>query len=187
MHKEVKRFCLSVKDRHPEFFKSTSILDCGSLDINGNNRYLFDNCNYIGIDIVEGKNVDIVTRIHDFITDFQFDCVISTEMLEHDEFYAESLSNMFNVTAPNGLLIITAAGYGREEHGTHKMKPQDSPLTCDYYCNVSVSMLLQGLDLSKFKWFEISYFENDIRFAGIKKENYEKEIDRSCLCSRCRK
>ena len=168
MHKEVKRFCLSVKNEHPEYFKNTDVLDCGSLDINGNNRYLFDNCNYMGIDIVEGKNVDIVTRVHEFKTDFQFDCVISTEMLEHDEYFADSLNAMFHCTKPGGLLLITAAGYGREEHGTHEMKPEDSPLTRDYYCNISVSMLLQGLDLTKFSSYTISYFKTDIRFAGIK-------------------
>jgi SAM-dependent methyltransferase len=168
MHKEVRRFCQSIKLQHPLHFKKADVLDCGSLDINGNNRYLFDDCNYMGIDIVEGKNVDIVTRVHEFNTTFQFDCVISTEMLEHDEYFADSLNAMFNCTKPGGLLLITAAGHGREEHGTHEMKPQDSPLTRDYYCNISVSMLLQGLDLTKFSWYTISYFKTDIRFAGIK-------------------
>jgi SAM-dependent methyltransferase len=168
MHKEVRRFCQSIQQQHPQHFKNVDVLDCGSLDINGNNRYLFDNSNYMGIDIVKGKNVDLVTRVHDFKTDFQFNCVISTEMLEHDEFFAASLNAMFNCTKPGGLLLITAAGHGREEHGTHKIKPEDSPLTRDYYCNISVSMLLQGLDLTKFSWYTISYFNTDIRFAGIK-------------------
>ncbi|MBK6285792.1 MAG: methyltransferase domain-containing protein [Draconibacterium sp.] len=114
MHKEVKRFCQSIKSLHPLYFTQTSVLDCGSLDINGNNRYLFENCIYMGVDIVEGKNVDIVTRVHDLKIDFQFDCVISTEMLEHDEFYAESLKTMFTLTSPGGLILITAAGYGRK-------------------------------------------------------------------------
>jgi SAM-dependent methyltransferase len=168
MHKEVKRFCLSVKNEHPEYFKNADVLDCGSLEINGNNRYLFDSSNYMGIDIVEGKNVDIVTRVHEFKTTFQFDCVISTEMLEHDEDFAASLNAMFNFLKPGGLLLITAAGYGREEHGTHEIKPQDSPLTNNYYCNISVTMLLQGLDLTRFSSYTISYYKTDIRFAGIK-------------------
>ena len=168
MHKEVKRFCLSIKSQFPHFFIQSDVLDCGSLDINGNNRYLFNNCNYLGIDIVEGKNVDIVSRVHEFKVDFQFDCVISTEMLEHDEYFAASLNTMFNCTKPGGLLMITAAGFGREEHGTNATKPEDSPLTCDYYRNIDVTMLLQGLDLTKFSWYTISCFNTDIRFAGIK-------------------
>ena len=168
MHKEVKRFCISVKNEHPQYFKNTDVLDCGSLDINGNNRYLFDDCNYMGIDIVKGKNVDIVTRVHDFITDFQYDCVISTEMLEHDEYFAASLNNMLHCTKSGGLLLITAAGFGRREHGTTATTPSSSPMTNDYYRNIDVTMLLQGLDLTKFNWYTISYHNTDIRFAGIK-------------------
>jgi SAM-dependent methyltransferase len=168
MHKEVKKFCLSVKNHHPQFFQNSDVLDCGSLDINGNNRYLFDNCFYKGIDIVEGKNVDFVGMVHNFKSNIKFDCVICTEMLEHDEDFAASLNAMFNFTKPGGLLLITAAGYGRGEHGTHEIKSGDSPLTNNYYCNISVSMLLQGLDLTRFSSYTISYYKTDIRFAGIK-------------------
>ena len=168
MHKEVRKFCLAVKNTYPQFFQNSVVLDCGSLDINGNNRYLFDNCFYKGIDIVEGKNVDFVGEVHNFKSKIKFDCVICTEMLEHDEDFAASLNAMFNFIKPGGLLLITAAGYGREEHGTHEIKPQDSPLTNNYYCNISVTMLLQGLDLTKFSWYTISYVKTDIRFAGIK-------------------
>lgn len=168
MHKEVKRFCQSIKLQHPLHFVGVDVLDCGSLDINGNNRYLFDKSNYFGIDIVDGKNVDLVTRVHQFCSIKKFDCVISTEMLEHDEYFGESLNAMFNLTKPRGLLLITAAGQGREEHGTRRNNPQDSPLTRDYYRNIDVPMLLQGLDLTRFNWYTISYVKNDIRFAGIK-------------------
>lgn len=168
MHKEVRRFCQFIKLQYPLHFVGVDILDCGSLDINGNNRYLFDKSNYFGIDIVEGRNVDLVTRVHDFITKKLFDCVISTEMLEHDEYFADSLNAMFNLIKPGGMLLITAAGYGRKEHGTHGHNPNDSPLTRDYYHNVDVTMLIQGLDLTKFSCYTISYFKTDIRFAGIK-------------------
>ena len=168
MHIEVKRFCKSVKNKHPQFFQNSDVLDCGSLDINGNNRWLFDECNYLGIDIVKGKNVDIVTKVHDLKMNHHFDCVICTEMLEHDEDFAASLNAMFNFLKPGGLLLITAAGYGREEHGTFEIKPQDSPLTNNYYCNISVTMLLQGLDLTKFSTYTISYYKTDMGFFGIK-------------------
>ena len=89
-------------------------------------------------------------------------------MLEHDEYFGESLNAMFNLTKSGGLILITAAGKGREEHGTHNHHPKDSPLTRDYYCNIDVQMLLLGLDLTKFSWYTISYYKTDIRFAGIK-------------------
>lgn len=168
MHREVKRFCESIKQQHRIYFTAVDVLDCGSLDINGNNRYLFDKSSYFGIDIFDGKNVDLVTRIHRFKSSKQFDCVISTEMLEHDQYFGESLNAMYHLTKPGGLLLITAAGQGRGEHGTHHHHPKDSPLTQDYYCNIDVPMLLTGLDLTKFSWYTISYHKTDIRFAGIK-------------------
>lgn len=168
MHKEVKRICQSVKLQYPSHFAGVDVLDCGSLDINGNNRYLFEYSRYFGIDIVKGKNVDLVTRVHQFKFTKQFDCVISTEMLEHDKYFAESLKAMYDLTKPGGLLLITAAGQGREEHGTHNHHPKDSPLTKDYYCNINVPMLLSGFDLTEFSCYTISYFKTDIRFAGLK-------------------
>ena len=169
MHKEVKRFFESIKFRFPEYFRGRMVLDCGSLDINGNNRFLFDSCNYIGIDIEEGKNVDVVSRVHRFAPGKKYDVVISSEMLEHDCHYAESLKNMFLLTKPGGLLLFTAAGTNRPEHGTAAHHPGDSPKTHDYYKNISVEMILEALNLESFSWFEISYLKTDIRFAGIKR------------------
>jgi len=74
MHKRVKDFILGIKQIHPEFFRDVDVLDCGSLDINGNNRQFFIDSLYTGIDIVDGKNVDVV---------------ICTEMLEF--FFRRSL------------------------------------------------------------------------------------------------
>ena len=168
MHIAVKIFFNWIKAQYPNYFQNVDVLDCGSLDINGNNRFLFSEYRYTGIDIVDGKNVDVVTKIHDFHPNKQYDIVISSEMLEHDIHYGKSLENMFALTKTRGLLLITAAGKDRKEHGTTRSIPKDSPLTNDYYMNVTVEMLLQGLDLSKFSWFNISYVVDDIRFAGIK-------------------
>lgn len=169
MHKQVKQFCKSVKHRFPLYFSNTDVLDCGSMDINGNNRYLFDHCRYTGIDIASGKNVDIVTPVHLFKPNHLYGVVISTEMFEHDVHYLKSLRNMFNLTISCGLLLITSAGVDRPEHGTFQHHPADSPLTPHYYRNVTVEMLLQALDLNQFSWYELSYCNTDIRFAGIKR------------------
>lgn len=169
MHKEVRRFCESIKDRFPEYFINKSVLDCGSLDINGNNRYLFEKGNYIGIDICKGPNVDYVKPVHKFTTFEKFDVVISTEMLEHDVHWSRSILKMFQLTQCGGLLIITAAGTDRPEHGTSAYNPGDSPKTHDYYKNITAEMLTESLSLEDFSWFEISYINTDIRFAGIKR------------------
>lgn len=169
MHKAVRKFCESVKLHYPEYFTGKDVLDCGSLDINGNNRYLFTGGTYLGIDICEGKNVDVVTPVHLFHPERSFDVVISTEMLEHDCNCVSSLQNMFFHTNYGGLLMFTAAGTNRPEHGTTKQHPGDSPLTHDYYRNITVPMITAAIDLEEFSWFEISYAGTDIRFAGIKR------------------
>jgi SAM-dependent methyltransferase len=169
MHKNVRTFCELIKKYFPQYFTGVNVLDCGCLDINGNNRYLFESSNYIGIDIVNGPNVDFVTMVHEFDPGQCFDVVISTEMLEHDSYYSESLAQMFKLTRNGGLLLFTAAGTGREEHGTSNHNPQDSPLTNAYYRNITAAMIVGSFDLSKFSWFEISYMGTDIRFAGIKR------------------
>lgn len=87
-HPQQKEFCLKVKSLFPECFDNVNVLDVGSLDINGNNQYLFTNANYLGLDIGPGPNVDIIKPVHIFAYQLQyheyFDVIISTEMLEHD-------------------------------------------------------------------------------------------------------
>jgi SAM-dependent methyltransferase len=169
MHKQVRIFFQYIQNSYWQYFRNTDVLDCGSLDINGNNRFLFSGGKYTGIDIMGGRNVDIVTRIHEFKPGKQYDVVISSEMLEHDAHYRESLQNMFELTKPKGMLLFTAAGTNRPEHGTTAHHPGDSPKTHDYYRNITVEMILEGLDLNQFSWFEISYIGTDIRFAGIRR------------------
>jgi SAM-dependent methyltransferase len=170
MHQEVKEFCLRIKNKYPEYFRGKEVLDCGSLDINGNNRYLFENCNYTGIDIIEGRNVDQVTYVHNFQSiGKKYDVVISTEMLEHDCFFVRSIQSMFNMLKSGGLILITAAGSGKPEHGTFEHNPSDSPLTHNYYKNLSAMDFVRILDMDMFSSFEISYEKTDVRFVGIKR------------------
>jgi SAM-dependent methyltransferase len=172
MHKSVQRYCEAVRRRFPDHFTSVSALDCGSLDINGNNRYLFNNSRYIGIDIAHGPNVQIVTRVHEFhpADGKLYDTIISTEMLEHDANFAQSLYRMYNLLKPGGLLLITAAGQGRKEHGTTASSPKSSPCTNDYYHNILPEDIVMNLPLQWFSQWSIDYLPHDIRFFGIKSE-----------------
>jgi len=169
-HKQQIEFCESVKTRFPQYFKNTNVLDVGSLDINGNNRYLFDMCKYIGVDIIEGTNVDFVTPIHLLKGSELFDVVISTEMLEHDIFYIESIKRMCALLKKGGLLLITCATTGRKEHGTRKHEPQDSPATNRYYENVTKEMLFRSFRELHFIDFKAEVHEEigDLYFWGIK-------------------
>ena len=62
------------------------VCDVGSRDINGSYRPLFENQFYTGIDIVPGKNVDVVVEPYRFpFPDGAFDVVVSGQTLEHVE------------------------------------------------------------------------------------------------------
>lgn len=183
MHPEQVEYCQKIKARFPEYFQNRMVLDVGSQDINGNNKYLFKNCNYLGLDIGPGKNVDIVCHIHCYPDDVlwnnkqpfplpgQFDSIISTEMLEHDQYWYYSLQAMHDLLRPGGFLLVTAAGRNRPEHGTTRTSPKDSPYTTDYYRNITPDMIIRAIPQALgAEQFEIEEFNNgrDIGFFLIK-------------------
>lgn len=178
-HPEQKEFCLKVKDLFPNYFNNKLVLDVGSLDINGSNKFLFENCFYYGIDIGEGPNVDFVSKAHEFnADDSSYDIIISTECFEHDMYYNLSLNNIIRILKSNGLFIFTCATIGRAEHGTRRTSPEDAPLLYsennwnDYYKNLTEQDIREVLDIdSIFKEynFEVNDISHDLYFWGIKK------------------
>jgi hypothetical protein len=79
----------------PEYFNNVNVCDIGSLDINGNNHYLFENYAYVGVDVGRGKNVNVVCKGHEYkpIDGSQYDIVISTECFEHDMYWNRTMMN----------------------------------------------------------------------------------------------
>lgn len=177
-HQQQQDFCLSVRNRLPEFFSGVKVLDCGSLDINGANNYLFDKAVYTGIDVGPGKNVDIVCKTHEFdAPDGSFDVVVSTECFEHDMYYQKSLVNIVRLLRSGGLFLFTCATTGRPEHGTRRTTPQDAPLVMshgswgDYYKNLTEADVREVLDVDAvFSRYEFSgsSVTKDLYFWGIK-------------------
>lgn len=171
-HKEQRQFCRFVRSRLPKFFKKVNVIDVGSLDINGHNRYLFSRSHYTGIDIVEGKNVDHVGKAKDLLPGMnEPDIIVSTEMLEHDRTWRESLLVMYNRLKQGGLLLITCAGDGRAEHGTTEFHAWTSPGTNDYYKNISNEMFGSVLKPDMFKEYYLVQDPRscDLQFYGVKK------------------
>lgn len=171
-HREQKEYLLKIKNQFPDRFINCSVLDIGSLDINGNNRYLFDKYTYTGIDIGAGKNVDIVCAGHLFKSDHQFDIVISTECFEHDMHYSDTIINAINLTKSGGMFLFTCATTGRPEHGTSIHSPSSSPFTNMYYKNLTENDIREFLEVDEIfndYAFEINKFRSDLYFYGIKK------------------
>jgi hypothetical protein len=170
-HCAQQEYCKSIKQRFPHLFKG-SVLDVGSMDINGNNRFLFDGCDYTGIDIGEGKNVDLVVSGNLFKSNAEFDVVISTECFEHDKFWVATIFNTWMHLKSCGLYMFTCAADGRPEHGTSRTDGWSSPFTNDYYMNLNESLVRNNLPLDKmFTEFEFKTNTNpcDLYFYGIKR------------------
>jgi SAM-dependent methyltransferase len=176
-HEEQINFCKKVKNSFPEYFKNVNVLDVGSLDINGSNRYLFEDYEYTGIDVGEGKNVDVVCRGHEFKSSILFDTIISTEVFEHDVHYVKTIKNIISLLKPNGLFLFTCASIGRPEHGTFRTTIQDNPLAHgefgEYYKNLEESDIRKIVNIEKiFAEFTFEYQDPpcDLYFYGIKKK-----------------
>ena len=174
-HRQQQEFLLSVKEKFPDKFKNVRVLDIGSLDINGNNRYLFENSKYLGIDIGEGNNVDVVIRGHEFKDNAGFDVIVSSECFEHDEYWPQTIQNAIELLRPKGLFLFTCATQGRPEHGTKRTSPQDSPFTSilqnDYYQNLDEIDIRIAIHLDRYfskAEFEIGHETHDLYFWGIK-------------------
>lgn len=187
-HLAQRRFCKKVKSLFPGHFRKVNVIDVGSLDINGNNRGFFSRSEYIGVDIVKGRNVDVVGKAHEVLPTLQakngeylwhpydkkivqkgvFDTIISTEALEHDATWISTLEAIYDKVRKGGLIVITCAGDGREEHGTSNSKPEDSPGTNDYYLNVSNKMFSAIYHPKFFKEYFLKQVDGDLQFYGIK-------------------
>ena len=184
MHIQAKDFTIFVKQLLSDYFINKTVLDVGSGDINGNNRFLFQNCEYYGNDVIQGHNVTVVSKTKDLqFSSNSFDTIISTECFEHDPEYKESLLKIYDMLKPNGLFCFTCASTGRPEHGTLRTSPQDSFGTwgniegmVDYYKNLTESDINEVLNLNEcFSIWDTYYNEEsfDLYFVGLKRPKFK--------------
>jgi len=104
--------------------KNQIVLDIGSRVVNsrrlGCYRNLFENdlCKYIGIDIINGENVDMVVSDNKFpFKDGEVDVVVSGSTFEHVEYPWELIKEMTRVLKKGGLCCIVVPYSG----GEHKI------------------------------------------------------------------
>ncbi|MBC8395172.1 MAG: methyltransferase domain-containing protein [Bacteroidetes bacterium] len=149
------------------------VLEVGSQDINGNNNYLFENCDMLRVDLGAGPNVDLVCHGADLNhEDSSYDVIISTEAFEHDSRFEETLKNIIRLLKPSGFFVFTCASAGRGEHGTHNFSGGCSPHTLDFYENRTEEDVRNILNLDEiFNQYEFKedLTSHDLYFYGIKK------------------
>ena len=168
-------FTISLKNMLPFFFKNVRVLDIGSQDINGNNKTFFSNPDYVGVDVNEGKNVDVVCKGHEYKSDKPFDVVCSTECFEHDPFWKDTINNMYGLLRPGGLFFFTCASDGRDEHGTKRTAPSLEDWIQheweNYYMNINENHIRSVWDVEEM--FSVCQFmynpgSCDLYFYGVK-------------------
>lgn len=122
------------------------VLDVGSLDINGSYRYLFDNWEYIGLDIIPGRNVDYIPDDpydwKELESNF-FDAVISGQAVEHIEFPEKTFNEIARVLKPNCLICVIGPTVGGKHH-----EPWFRDLTPSYMRKLAEDVGLEVLNIN---------------------------------------
>lgn len=117
MHITSMRNMRKLVEKYLDEKTKLKILDVGSLDLNGSYRHLFDKpkWKYIGADIEEGRNVDIVLSdpyIWKEFGDKSFDVVITGQTLEHVAIFWDIMKEMKRVLKDGGYLFMIAPSFG---------------------------------------------------------------------------
>ena len=195
-HKQQWIFCKKVKAKFPNHFKNIKVLDIGAFNVNGNELFLFEDSEFIGLDLGPGDGVDVVCPAQEYdAPDSTFNTIISCECWEHNPFYKESIQNAVRMLKPGGLFLFTCATTGRPVHGTKtqdaidvanmktlqgteilewKTMPNVSRENWDneYYMNVTEDHVREAIDVDEIfetYEFEIEHDHCDLYFWGIKK------------------
>ena len=108
------------------------IVEIGSQSVNKSiKEYLDKNHNYIGVDMVEGNNVDIVLE-DPYKLPFEkesIDVVISISTFEHTEFFWLSYLEILRILKPTGLFFLNApsnSNYHRHSSDNWRFYPDSS-------------------------------------------------------------
>ena len=117
------------------------ILEVGSYVVNLSPRDYFKGCEYVGVDLVAGPGVDLVCSGHEVeLPDKSFDAAITCEAFEYNPYWVETFRNMYRLTKPGGVVVLTCASRGRIEHGTARSETGASPGTEQVLIITEISM-----------------------------------------------
>jgi len=122
----------------------TTVVELGSRNVNGTLRGLLPSyARYIGVDITDGPDVDVVADAADFVPEVTPNFVLCAEVLEHTPRAAEICANAHRMLVDNGFFLLSAASDPRAEHSAVDGGPglRDG----EYYHNVSPDDLAEWL------------------------------------------
>lgn len=163
MHDAVIKY---VVDHLPDSY--ASVLEFGSRNLNGSVRSVIDCPDFVGVDLYEGPDVDIVGNAASVQVGRTFDVVVSAEVFEHadDDDCAGMIANAYAHLNDGGTFLATMAGIGRGPHSAISAVPELQPE--EFYRNVSADLLAGWLDAAGFRRFSIDRQDLDIRCTAQK-------------------
>jgi hypothetical protein len=150
-----------------------SVIELGSRTVagpwpySGPVRHLFPGAEYVGVDIVAGPNVDVVGNAATWQPNplRPVDTVVCTETLEHTPQACEICSNAWQLLAPGGVFLVTAAGAGRAPHSAVDGGPLRDG---EYYRNINRVQLRDWLAPFGFCLIDTFSTPGDIYALAVK-------------------
>lgn len=161
MHDQVRDF---VADAVEAFGPFGSVIEFGSLDINGSVRPLFTGCRFTGIDLVAGPGVDVVADAATWTPAEHVDCVVCCEVFEHTPDWPALVDSAARALCDSGVLIVTCAGPGR---GPHSAVDGNALRDGEHYANVTTDALREVL-VERFTSVHVEQVDRDVRAVGVK-------------------
>lgn len=159
MHKAASDFVFQSFHQWRGDRTGLNVLEIGALNINGSVRDFLRpfSSEYVGIDVQDGPNVDVVASGHEYCHAGYFDLVVSCEVFEHTPLWQDIVRNAHANLKEGGILIATMAGEGRAPHsGVHG----NAPYEWEHYANIGEWQLGQLLR-DTFARYETSYVGKD--------------------------
>lgn len=141
------------------------VLEIGSRDVNGSVRALFIDAHYVGLDILAGVGVDVVSQPSLYVASHRktFDCVVCCETLEHDPEPFETIkAARAALVDDGGIFILTTANVNRTPHSAID---GGEVREGEHYRNIGCGELRSWLSASFGRWqFEVDEIgKRDIR------------------------
>lgn len=117
MHSTNVTFWRVCKEKYPEYFVNSRVIEFGSYDVNGSVKGFFETpSEYMGVDWRPGPGVDLVSFAHEVDNLLLYDVVISASMLEHDPHWEKSILRMIEVLDDDGILMLSWGAALNAEH-----------------------------------------------------------------------
>lgn len=166
MHAEVQAFLNGVREVE---WDGALVYEVGALNVNGRARDCVPSGwhEWVGFDLLDGDSVDVPgDAIVTLPGRDPADVIVSTEVLEHCERWADLLGVMCDVLRPGGWLVVTCAGTGRAPHsasGAHELDPWE------HYRNVTLEEVRTTCEAhGVFIVYGEEGFPGDTRYLGRK-------------------